>query len=209
MAIIMNEKSHLEKVTESTITQSSVTALAAILGGPVAALLPLLTTTLAHGRHKARVEAALLELDYNLSQLGNKIKTISDAQYKFINECVITISHSPDDDKVRFLLDAAVNSSAHDRLNLHEAGLISRVLRDITVEELSLLIECNGSKLVFHDTQLDGCINIERNSLDYEKSTGLIGLGLLSKEQAEGTWDDHGKYVYTNIASKLIELVSR
>lgn len=207
MASIMNEKSSLEKVTESTITQSSVTALAAILGGPVAALLPLLTSTLAHGRHKARVEAALIELESKLFKLGDKIETISDAQYKFINECVITMSHSPDDDKVQFLLDAAVNSSAHDRLNLHEAGLISRILRDITVEELSLLIECNGSKLIFNDTQLDGCINIDRSSIDYEKATGLIGLGLLSKGQAEGTWDDHGEYIYTNIAKKIIELL--
>ena len=203
----MNKATSLEKVVSSLTVGGAATLTAAIAGGPVAALLPLLITTLANDRHKKRVENALSQLDEDLSKISDKLENISDAQYKFINESIITILHSPDDNKIEFLKNGINQAAVNDRINLHQAGLLSRVLRDITVEELTFLIECSGKKIIFHDAPKDDCINIKKLSVDDERARGLIALGLLTKEVAEGLWDDHGIYVFTTLSENLIELV--
>lgn len=204
----MREETGLEKISGSLPVAAAAAIVSAVSGSPIAALLPVLTSTLANTRHKKRVEAALNSIQNELSDLGEALNNLSDAQFKFINESVINILHSPDDQKIEFLKKGIRQSSAHDRLNLHEVSLVSRVLRDITVEELSFLIECQGNKIVFHEHAKEGFINVSKLTYDGERATGLISLGLLTKEQGEGTWDDDGAYVFTPIALKLIETVS-
>jgi len=204
----MSEETKLEKIAGSLPVAGATAIVSAAVGSPIAALLPVLTGALANGRHKKRVEAALDSIQEELSALGEGLNNLSDAQFKFVNESVISILHSPDDQKVEYLKKGIRNSSAHDRLTLHEASLVSRALRDITVEELSFLIECKGSKVVFHENPTEGCINVSKLTYDGERATGLISLGLLTKEQGEGTWDDDGAYVFTPIALKLLETVS-
>jgi len=204
----MNKETGLEKVAGSLPVTGATAIVSAVVGSPIAALLPILTSTLANGRHKKRVEAALNSIQDELASLGESLNELSDAQFKFINESVITILNSPDDNKIEYLKQGIRKSSAHDRLNLHEASLVSRALRDITVEELSFLIECQGSKIVFHENPTEGCINISKLTYDGERATGLVSLGLLTKEQGEGTWGDDGAYVFTPIALKLLETVS-
>ena len=140
--VIVEKSTIVESVSSSLAVGSAVTITAAIVGGPVAALLPLLMTTLANGRHKKRVESALDELNEELGRISEDLTAISDAQYKFINESIITILHSPDDAKIKFLKTGINNAMVSDRIDLHQAGLLSRILRDITVEELTFLIEC-------------------------------------------------------------------
>ncbi len=204
----MDKETDLEKVAGSLPTTAASTLLSAVIGTPIAALLPVLAGSLASGRHKKRVEKALVEIESNLKNLGDRINDLSDAQFKLINEAVVTILHSPDDLKVDFLKEAIRKSCVTDRLNMHQATLTSRALRDISVEELTFLIECQGKDIVFHENKVDGCINVKKISLDGERATGLISLGLLTKEQGEGTWDDHGKYVFTPLAKNILELVS-
>lgn len=204
----MSEETGLEKVAGSLPVAGAAAILSAVVGSPIAALLPVLTSTLADGRHKRRVEAALGSIQKELNELGDALINLSDAQFKFINESVISILHSPDDQKIEYLKQGIRQSSAHDRLNLHEASLVSRALRDITVEELSFLIECQGSKIMFHKNPKEGCITVSKLTYDGELATGLISLGLLTKSQGEGTWDDDGSYIFTPIALKLIETVS-
>lgn len=203
----MEKASNIEKISGSLATSSVATIIAACFGGPVAALLPVLTPTLANGRHKKRMEAALIEVEKQLTTQGNELNNITDAQYKFIHESIITMMHSPDDAKIEFLKEGIKNSAASNRLSLHEAGLISRILRDITVEELTFLIECNGQKIVFHANPVDGCMHISKLTSDGERATGLIALGLLTKGQYEGVMADNGEYLFTPISKKIIELI--
>lgn len=204
----MSNETDLEKVAGSLPVAVTATMISCIAGSPIASLLPVLTSTLANERHKKRVEDALTDIQHDLANLDKKFKLISDAQFKFINESVISILHSPDESKIKFLKQAIHTSVAYDRLNLHEASLISRTLRDITVEELTFLIECQGSKIVFHKNETEGCINISKVTYDGERAIGLISLGLLTKENGEGTWDDDGAYVFTPIAIKLLQTIS-
>lgn len=203
----MKQPTDLEKVTGSLAVVGTATIAAAIAGGPAAALLPLLLATLASTRHKKRVESALSQIEKDLNKFPDKLENISDAQYKFINESIITILHSPDDSKIEFLKNGINRAAVNDRINLHQAGLLSRILRDITVEELTFLIECSGKKIIFHETPKDGYISIKKLSMDDERARGLISLGLLTKEVADGIWDDNGTYIFTSASEKLIELV--
>ena len=204
----MTKETSLEKIAGSLPVDGAMAVISACVGSPIAALLPVLTNTLVNGRHKQRIEAALGSIQDELSTLGEALNSLSDAQFKFINESVVTIIHSPDDNKIEYLKRGIRNAAANDRLNLHEASLVSRILRDITVEELSFLIECQGSQIVFHTEKIDGFINIAKLTFDGERATGLVSLGLLTKRQAEGTWDDNGAYVLTPIAFSLLEIVS-
>lgn len=204
----MKKASNIEKLSGSLATSGGATIIAALSGGPIAAaLLPLLTSTLANGRHKKRMEAALKDLEEQFKKMGDQLNHITDAQYKFINESIITMLHSPDDAKIEFLKEGIKKSAASDRISLHEAGLISRILRDITVEELTFLIECNGQKIVFHTNPVDGCLNISKLTSDGERATGLIALGLLTKGQYEGVLADDGEYLFTPISKKIIDLI--
>ncbi len=203
----MEKASKFETVAGSLPAQLGTTAIAAVYGGPAAALLPVLFGTLANKRHKKRVEIALEDIEKQIHALGDQFNNISDAQYKFFNESLITMLHSPDDKKIEYLKIGIKRSLAKDRLNLHEAGLVSRILRDITVEELCFLMECEGKKIVFHNNPKHGCLNIDKLSLDGERAIGLIGLGLLTKEQGEGMLSDEGIYVFTPISEKLVELI--
>ncbi len=203
----MKKESLLEKTTGSLATSTGSALIAAVTGTPVAALLPVLTATLANGRHKARVEEALSDLNDKLTAHGEEISKISDAQYKFINESIVTILHSPDDKKIEYLKNGIVNFDSTSRMNLHNAGLISRVLRDITIEEIAFLIKYKDMKIGFHEQSDNGCINFDKRSKDGELATGLIGLGLLTKETAEGLWDDDGAHVFTSLALKVLDVI--
>lgn len=204
----MDNETGLETVLGSLSTAAASTVLSAVVGTPLAALLPVLAASLANGRHKQRVEGAIADIEARLEGLGDQLNAISDAQFKLINEAIVTILHSPDDRKVDYLKEAIGKSAFSDRLTMHEATLISRALRDVSVEELTFLIECQGQDIVFHENTIEGCINIKKMSFDGERATGLVALGLLTKAQGEGTWDDSGKYIFTPLAKKLLELVS-
>jgi hypothetical protein len=74
----------VEKVVGNPLAQTAATAIAAMNGGPLAALLPVLLTTLASERQKKRIEAALIEIDSQLQSHTSILRNISDSQYKLI-----------------------------------------------------------------------------------------------------------------------------
>ena len=49
---------------------------------------------------------------------------------------------------------------------------------------------------------------ISKSSVDAERASGLIALGLLTKETPEGIYDDLGKHIFTPISEQLVELVT-
>ena len=68
----------LEKIAGSPIAQSAATVIAAIDGGAIAALLPVMASTLASGRQKERVDAAIADLNLQLEQNKSALQNISD-----------------------------------------------------------------------------------------------------------------------------------
>jgi hypothetical protein len=204
----MKPASSLEKFTSNLPVTTGTTALAAVLGGPVAALIPVLTSTLANGRHKRRVEAAISEIDSRLSAIENFNDSLTDPQFNLINNIVVTILNTPDDQKIKHLKEAVYNTPLLEALNMHNATVLARALDSISNSELTFLIECNGQKIVFNDHQTDGFYNIDRDSHDGECANGLISLGLLVRSPAEGTMSDIGAYHFTELANKVLKVVS-
>ena len=84
--LTLKPPSSLENVASNPITQSVFAMIATT--GPLAALLPVLATTLAATRHTQRVEKALSSITETLSKQGKDIESISEGQYKLINEIV-------------------------------------------------------------------------------------------------------------------------
>lgn len=78
----------LEETSGHLVTQSVLTYVSALSGNPLAALLPILTSSLASERQKSRIEAALTEIDTTLQKHTKELRNIDDAQYKLINEAI-------------------------------------------------------------------------------------------------------------------------
>ena len=89
----------LETVFGSKGTTIAATLLAAFSGNPVASLLPVLTNALASDRHKKRVENAVKEINIILEKHPEKLKNITDAQCKLINETVLTLFQTIEQEK--------------------------------------------------------------------------------------------------------------
>jgi hypothetical protein len=202
----MKSPSLVEKTSGSLTVTAGATALAAVIGGPVAALLPVLTSTLANGRHQKRVELVLSDINDRLLKIERFEDNITDAQFKFISEVVISILNTPDDSKVSYLKDAVFNASLNVSLSMHHATVISRVLNSMSVSELAFLIQCHGNNLLFGKHTHDGFYNIDKFSHDGECALGLISLGLVARSSAEGDMSDIGAYHFTPLAGKVVEL---
>lgn len=80
-----DKPSLLEKISGSLVTETALTGLAAYIGTPLAALLPVLNGSLASSRHAKRIENSLCEITEKLQEYEDKIKNISDSKYKLIN----------------------------------------------------------------------------------------------------------------------------
>ena len=204
----MEKETSLEKISGSPISTAVGTLIAALVATPSAALLPVLTSSLASGRHKNRIEDAIKEIDSRLSRIENIQTSLTDAQYKLINEMVLSIFNTPDDEKLKYIKGVIYNTPYNQTLTLHEATVISRILNQSSIGELTFLIEFYGEKLLFGRHRFDGFTNIEKDSFDGECALGLISLGLISRSPAEGDTSDIGAYHFTKLASKVHAILS-
>ena len=93
----------LEKVTGNLITESILTLTVAVSGIQVAALLPLLSNTLAEGRYKKRIQAFTDEINKTLKQYEQQLKNLSDGQYKLINETILAVLQTTNSNKLKYL----------------------------------------------------------------------------------------------------------
>lgn len=87
----LKKPSSLEKVSGSLLTEIGATTLAAYVGTPLAALLPVLSNSIANGRHRKRVEKALSEINQKFKEYEEQINNLTDSQYKIINEAILAI----------------------------------------------------------------------------------------------------------------------
>lgn len=106
--LTLKPPSSLENVASNPITQSVFAMITTTV--PLAALLPVLAATLAATRHMRRIEDALLLITETLNKQGKAIESISDDQYKLINEIVVTLLNTVDSEKISILKDALHNT---------------------------------------------------------------------------------------------------
>src|SRR5690348_15695450 len=100
----------LEKVPGNVVTQSALTAVAAMAAGPLAALLPVLAGCLAAERQRKRVEETLKEIDGILQAHAQAIRNLSDEQYKIVNEAILACLQTTHIEKLRYLRAAVSNA---------------------------------------------------------------------------------------------------
>ncbi len=90
---------------------------------------------------------------------------------------------------------------------MHDATVLSRILSQVSIGELTFLLECHGKKIIFNKNLVEGFYNVDRFSADGERATGLVSLGLLARSSAEGTVSDVGSYHFTPLSDKLVGLI--
>lgn len=173
----------LEKITGNIITGSALTVLAVSTGNPLACLLPVLAKSLASGRHNKRIEDALSEIAQQLKKHEEKIKNLTDSQYKIINETILTILHTADEEKINFLKLAIDINIKEETVSVSLAYTISRILRDISAEEIEFLIKNRNYKMiVLEDNSLhveDDTLYIDPFSKQGVLFSGLVSMGLM------------------------------
>lgn len=188
----------------------AATLLAAFAGTPMAALLPVLTTTLASGRHKARVESTIAEISDILDRHEKQLKNVSDPQYKIINEMILAVFQTTEQEKLSYLRNVLSNAISADELTAQEADFISRVVRDMSAKEAEFLVDSFKYARI-QLANLEGenpnenTMTVNPESDDGMIVTGLISLGLLIP--AEPTWDESGLIRWSSIAKPIIGLL--
>lgn len=203
----MEEPSALEKVSGNLLTEAGLTALAAYAATPLSALLPVLSNSLASGRHAKRVEKALTDVNRTLKTHEEQIHNLTDAQFKIINEAILTILQTTQDEKILYLKQAVQNNILEERVPITLAAQISRILRDISSEELDFLRDhFQYSRIVFGQEPMnDNELKVETNSQMGILVSGLISMGLVVPGAA--TWDDIGRYQFSPLVAKLLAVI--
>ena len=198
----------LENIAGSVPSEAALTLVGVLSGNPLAALLPVLSNSLASGRQKKRVEAALADINSVLTIHANTLRNINDAQYKLINEVILTLLHTTSEEKLVYLRHAVRNSLEVSDMQAAEAALLSRIIRDISAEEADFLI----SSFSFQRLQLgnssgteEGVLVIPIGGREELVVSGLISLGLLIS--AGPTIDDSGLLRFSNAVAKIIALL--
>jgi len=202
------EESSLEKLTGNVITKAGLTAFAVSVGTPVAALLPILSETLAAGRHRKRVEHELHRIDAILKVHKHRLDDLTDSQYKLINEIVLAILQNTEDEKTEYLSKAIEAGLNYNELNHTISSQVSRALRDMTAGELAFVLD--NSEYTIMIGPISGEVPqdikiIDRNSEEMIYLTGLLGLGVV--HSAGSTIDDGGRYVFAKFCTSLRDLI--
>ena len=190
--------------------QGTLTVVAALAGGPLAALLPVLANTLAAGRQRKRVDAALADIERTLVVHQEKLNCLTDEQYKFANEVVLALLHTTDEEKIKLLKRAVRNGLDLAEMSGHDFVYLSRIIRDISAQEANFLTKNFGIQRIWlNETPMPeqeaSTIAVDPRTTDGQIVSGLITLGLVST--AEPTWDDSGLLKYSPMVAKLLAVL--
>ena len=199
----------IERASGSRTVEGVLTAIGALAGGPIAALLPVLAKSVAAERQKTRVETALMDTDKVLRSHSQALDTLSDAQYKLINEAVLSLLHTTSEEKMAYLKRVVGNTLSASSLDSQESVVLSRIIRDISADEAKFICENFGYERIQvasadpqHEMKV---LNVKPGTPEALIVTGLVSLGLL--ESAEPTWDESGLLRYSRATAKLIALL--
>lgn len=200
----------VERVSGNVFTESALTLFAAGSGVVLAPLLPILAKSIASERQKKRVDEALCKLTAKLEIHEELLKNITDSQYQLMNEVLSTLMQTVNDKKIALLLNAVENSLKNTELSDQESVFLSRIIRDISVDEIVFLKSYfQYHRVWLNETQLpeneNKTLQITPESRDGQTALGLVTLGLLM--QAEPTYDESGLLRFSPMVAKLIAVL--
>lgn len=203
----------LERVAGSLVSEVGLGALGAITGGVLAPLLPILAKSLASERQRKRIETALTELTSVLEAHDAVLRDLSDEQYKLINETVLTLLQTTQEAKLKYLRAVVENCLTGAQLLPEEASVISRIVRDISAEEIAFLLrafEYDGVALTEvpqpPEKQEDNILLVDPSSREALAVSGFLSLGLVAS--GDPTYD-LTPLRFTRIVAKLIALLKQ
>ncbi|MFO1245960.1 MAG: hypothetical protein U1E71_12370 [Ramlibacter sp.] len=204
------EPTAIERFAGSLPMEGALTTIAAVVGTPLAALLPVLGKSLAAERQRERVERTLREMNDVLAAQGAALERLTDQQYKFINEAILALVHTTSEGKMAYLRNVVVNSLQVTEFQDQEAAFLSRIVRDISVDEASFLISSFGFERLWLNDTAPGerkrkTLAVKPQSPEGQVVLGLVTLGLVTA--AEPTYDESGLLRFTPMAAKLIALL--
>jgi len=201
----------LERISGNVLTESALTVFVAIAGGPLAPLLPVLSKSLAAERQRKRVEEALSEVAAVLSRHQDQLDSLTDEQYKVINDTVLAFFQTTHKEKLGYLRAVIANTLQSKDIESQEAIIVGRVIRDISAEEAAFLLrtfQYQGIHLMAAEEGQkfdDNILRVNPSSKDALSVSGLMSLGLLAP--AEPTWDAPNVLRFTSVVGKLIALI--
>lgn len=203
------QASSLENITGSTVTEVVLTITAAAVGGPLLALLPVLTKSLASERQRKRIEETLYEIGKIIANHEKQILILTDSQYKLLNETLLALLHTTEVDKFQYLQRAVSNTLFENELVPQDAAVLSRLVRDISVAETNFVMENFGFTRIWLTTDQN---KISENTLHINPSSpkavivsGLTSLGLLLSGSSD--FASLGMLEWTPITTKLISIL--
>jgi hypothetical protein len=213
----LSPETNLERATGSFTAATALTAIGAAAADPTvglltisAALLPVLANSLAASRQKARFVAALTAIDEDLREHEQELSSISDAQYKLINEAVLALFQTTAEEKMFYLRKVVQGAISMSAMNGQEATVLSRVIRDISAEEANFVCQ-NFEHQRIRVTDQDHGLSLYPFYLVRPLTpealvvTGLVSLGIL--EPIDGVMADVGVFRYSRITGKLVVLL--
>ena len=207
----------LERLAGNPAVEAGLTLAAAAAAGLSSAaplllpLVPVLAKSIAATRQQARVETALREMTAVLDHHAEAIATLSDAQFKLVNEAVLAVLSCTQESKLRYLKNVVQNTIGASSLSDQEAIALSRVVRDMSAEEAEMLLFAFSYERVRIGHQAssvegDGkTLRLTVNTSAAFSISGLLSLGVLSP--GEDSWGGNGSLIFTGIAAKLIVLL--
>ncbi len=206
----MNEKSTVEKVSSGlpvNIVANTVGVFGATIT-PLAAFVPFLVQTFASGRQAQRLEKMFEELTAVIDSQSEKLKELSDDQYKLVNEAISAAFYTVDEKKLLLLKNAVVTAVEEPDIADSASEALSRAIRDISADEAKFIVHnYHYSKFFIGPEQQlgDDALVIQRGSNDEILMSGLISLGLVYSTVPTF---DHVKYEWSPFVVKLVRLLT-
>ena len=211
----MNEQSKVEKVSSGLPVNLAANAIG-VLGAtitPLAAFVPFLVQTLASGRQAQRLEKMFGELTTAIESQSDKLKELTDDQYKLVNEAISAAFFTIDEQKILLLKNAVITAIQEPDIAHSSSDALSRVIRDISVEEArfivryykysSLFISSHEETSGIEDSD-DGHV-IPLGSNEEAVMSGLVALGLIYSKMPVF---DGVRYEWSPLVAKLVKLLT-
>lgn len=155
------------------------------------------------------MEEELDKINTILSAHRHRLNTLTDPQYKLMNEIVLAILQNTEDEKVKYLRRAVAAGLECTEINHTIAAQVSRALRDMTAGELAFAVENVHKTIIIGPVSNGDGANekiVDRYSDEMVYVSGLLGLGVLSP--AGSTFDDAGRYVFPRFCETLKRLIA-
>lgn len=207
---ILQRSSAIERVAGHSATEAALTLLAAQVGTPLAALLPVLGKSLAAERQRQRLEQAFREVAQTLAAHEALIANLTDSQFKLINESILALFQANESKKLDYLRACIRGALSIEKIDDQEAVTLSRLVRDISADEADFLIQnFNHQKIQLQSCEISRQHQCDVLKLDPDSKDGLIVQGLASLGLLipfEATWG-MTTFKFSRLAAKLIVLL--